>query len=64
MWTVVYISQSMNTSETLRNVLLNNNVISKLRRARSEGENNCGCYEVLVPELQLAQDLIIENELF
>ncbi|MBQ8301011.1 MAG: hypothetical protein IJX57_03520 [Clostridia bacterium] len=65
MWTVVYVSQSMETSKKLVNVLLENDVISKLRRA-----NNCDeerkCYEVLVPstELEAAQDLIFDNELF
>ncbi len=65
MWTVVYVSQSMEISKKLVDVLLTNGVISKLRRA-----NNCDeqreCFEVLVPgtELEAAQDLIFDNELF
>ncbi len=66
MWTVVYVSQSKETSEKLVDVLLTNRVISKLRRANADGGEKAGCYEVLVPstELEAAQDLIIENELF
>ncbi|MCH5210230.1 MAG: hypothetical protein J1F01_04625 [Oscillospiraceae bacterium] len=65
MWTVVYVSQSIETSEKLVDVLLNNGVISKLRRAANDGGEE-SCYEVLVPgtELQAAQDLIIESDLF
>ncbi len=64
MWTVVYVSQSMEISKKLTEVLLKNKVISKMRRANSDEDNNC--YEVLVPntELEAAQDLIFENELF
>lgn len=66
MWTVVYVSQSKETSEKLVDVLLTNRVISKLRRANAADDEKSGCYEVLVPstELEAAQDLIIENELF
>ncbi len=67
MWTVVYVSQSLQTSRKLVDVLLCNKVISKLRRATSsDGGDGTGCFEVLVPstELEAAQDLIIENELF
>lgn len=66
MWTVVYISQSTKTAQKLIDALSQNGIISKLRRARGEAEDKCGCYEVLVPntELSVAQDLIIENELF
>ena len=65
MWTVVYVSQSMETSKKLVNVLLENDVISKLRRANNSEEER-KCYEVLVPstELEAAQDLIFDNELF
>ncbi len=65
MWTVVYVSQSIETSKKLIDVLLNNGVISKLRRG---GAADCddGCYEVLVPgtELEAAQNLIFESDLF
>ena len=66
MWTVVYVSQSAEISKKLVDVLLNNGVISKVRRG---GAPRCGddsCYEVLVPstELEAAQNLIFESDLF
>jgi hypothetical protein len=65
MWTVVYMSQSAETSEKLMAVLSENKVMSKLRRSNYSREK-FGCYEVLVPstELEASQDLIFENELF
>ena len=64
MWTVIYVSQSIETAKKLIDVLLTNKVISKLRRTNNCNESSC--YEVLVPstELETAQDLIFENELF
>lgn len=64
MWTVVYVSQSKEISEKLTEVLLKNEIISRIRRSSCDEEN--GCFEVLVPgtELEKAQDLIFENELF
>ncbi len=65
MWTVVYVSQSKEISEKLAEVFLKNEIISRIRRSSGDDENSC-CYEVLVPgtELEKAQDLIFENELF
>ena len=65
MWTVIYVSQSIETSAKLVDVLLKNGVISKLRRAAGSDEET-NCYEVLVPatEMQAAQDLIIDSDLF
>lgn len=67
MWIVVYVTQSMETAKKLGNVLYDNKVISKLRSAEHCSTNTDGeCYEVLVPdtELETAQDIIFENELF
>ena len=66
MWTVIYVSQSIETAKKLIDVLLTNKVISKLRRTTNCNGNESSCYEVLVPstELETAQDLIFENELF
>lgn len=66
MWTVVYVSQSMEISKKLVDVLLINSVISKLRRTSGCNAKEGSCFEVLVPstELETAQDLIFENELF
>ena len=66
MWTVIYVSQSIETAKKLIDVLLTNKVISKLRRTNNCNGNESSGYEVLVPstELETAQDLIFENELF
>ena len=66
MWTVIYVSQSIETAKKLIDVLLTNKVISKLRRINNCNGNEINCYEVLVPstELETEQDLIFENELF
>ena len=66
MWTVIYVSQSIETAKKLIDVLLTNKVISKLRRTNNCNGNESSSYEVLVPstELETAQDLIFENELF
>ena len=66
MWTVIYVSQSIETAKKLIDVLLTNKVISKLRRTNNCTGYESSCYEVLVPstELETAQDLIFENELF
>ena len=66
MWTVIYVSQSIETAKKLIDVLLTNKVISKLRRTNNCNGHESSCYEVLVPstELETAQDLIFENELF
>lgn len=65
MWTVVYVSQSIETVKKLVDVLLDNKVISKLRRVNNS-KSDGNCYEVLVPrtELETAQDLIFDNTLF
>ena len=61
----MYHSQSKQTKKLI-DVLLTNKVISKLRRINNCNGNESNCYEVLVPstELETAQDLIFENELF
>lgn len=66
MWTILYVSQSLETAKKLSDTLLNNDIASKMRRARGTDADTCDCYEVLVPntELSAAQDLLIENELF
>ncbi|MGN0148960.1 MAG: glutamate decarboxylase [Clostridia bacterium] len=62
MWTVVYISQVEKKARELAGLLCNNDIISRVRNVNCGNEN--GCFEVLVPqtELDIAQDLIFENE--
>ena len=65
MWTVIYVSQSPDTAKKLADVLYKNGIVSKMRTSGGS-EENTGCCEVLVPntEMEAAQDLIIENDLF
>ena len=62
MWTVVYVSQNEEKARLLAELFDTNSIISRIHNAGCESEG--GCYEVLVPqtELDLAQDLIFENE--
>lgn len=65
MWTVIYVSQSPDTAKKLADTLYKNGIISKLRRAGEE-KSKQDCCEVLVPntEMEAAQNLIIESDLF
>ena len=65
MWTVIYVSQSSETAKKLADALYTNGIVSKVRTSGGSEENK-GCHEVLVPntEMEAAQDLIIENDLF
>ena len=45
MWTVIYVSQSIETAKKLIDVLLTNKVISKLRRTNNCNGNESSCYE-------------------
>ena len=66
MWTVIYVSQSIETAKKLIDVLLTNKVISKIKSTNNCNGNESSCYEVLVQstELETAPDLIFENALF
>lgn len=63
MWTVVYVSHTEEVVKKLIDVLRENEIIAKVRRVKND---KGGCFEVLVPQTELdgAQDLIFENELF
>lgn len=65
MWTVIYVSQSPDTVKKLADALHENGIISKIRRAGEENGKQ-DCCEVLVPntEMEAAQNLIIESDLF
>ncbi len=63
MWMVVYVSHTAETVGRLVDALRGNGIISRVRHVKNE---EGGCLEVLVPQTELdqAQDLIFENELF
>lgn len=62
MWTVVYVSQNEQRARELTELFDSNKIICRVHNSGKNIEN--GCYEVLVPqtELDMAQDLIFENE--
>lgn len=63
MWMVVYVSHAEETVNKLVGVLRGNGIISRVRHVKND---DGVCFEVLVPQTELdgAQDLIFENELF
>lgn len=64
MWIVVYVSQEGDTAEKLVKILRENGILSRIRRTGHSGSRQG--FEVLVPqpEVNSAQELIIDNELF
>lgn len=64
MWTVVYMSQESDMAKKLVSILRENSILSRMRRIGEEGSRQG--FEVLVPqpEVNSAQNLIIDNELF
>ena len=65
MWMVVYITQSKETAEKIRELLQSADVLVKVRVANQSSGEKFGCYEILVPESELdeAHSMIIERAL-
>ena len=63
MWTVVYISQSRETAESLRALLEDSGLLVKIRPVCKQSEAEPQSYDVLVPESEVSQahSIIIEN---
>lgn len=64
MWTVVYVTQEDKTAQKLVEILRENSILSRVRCIGRNSERQG--FEVLVPqpEVNSAQDIIIDNELF
>jgi len=58
MWTVVYMAQSRQIAENVRQLLEKNSLIVRIRSLNNE-EASSDCYELLVPESELQQALSI-----
>ena len=60
MWTVVYITQSFETADKIRELLENAEILVMLRRV----EENSDSYEILVPETEIeeAHNIILNFE--
>lgn len=65
MWTVVYVAQKSQEVLTVKQLLDENSIISRVRQGNDSTEEEGTCYEIMVPagELSLAQDLILEFEM-
>ena len=63
MWTEVYFSQNRSKVDRLVDILSEARIIS---RVRGQGEGEGRCYTVLVPraELDEAQNIIVESDIF
>lgn len=65
MWMVVYITQSKESAEKIRTLLQQAGLPVKIRSVNQSGNDQFGCYEILVPEAELseAHGVIIEKVL-
>lgn len=63
MWTVIYMAQSKEAIEQMKQIMNDNKIITKIRAMKKSEEDLC--YEILVPASEIcdAQGLILENEL-
>lgn len=63
MWTTVYMAQSKEKADNLRDMLEQQNIIVMLRRIKHDDSVSDNCYEILVPDAELEQalDIIIED---
>ena len=65
MWMVVYIAQTKENAEKIRELLQHADVLVKIRSVNQSTGEKFGCYEILVPESELdeAHAIIIEKAL-
>ena len=65
MWTVVYVAQKSQEIIKIKEILVENNIISRVRQGDNTSEEEGTCFEIMVPagELSEAQDLILEFEM-
>ena len=63
MWMVAYITQSKEKAEKIRALLQEAGLPVKVRSVSQSGNEQFGCYEILVPEAELseAHGIIIER---
>ena len=52
MWTVIYMVQSMEEAEKLKELLENANVLVKIRPVTKAAEGEANAYEILIPETE------------
>ncbi|MBP3337308.1 MAG: hypothetical protein J6L59_02750 [Clostridia bacterium] len=65
MWMVVYVAQSLETAEKIKELILAHGLLVKVRAINTNADEKYGCYEILVPESELneAHECIINESL-
>lgn len=65
MWMVAYVTQSKESAERIKMFLQEAGLPVKVRSVNQSGNDQFGCYEILVPEAELAEahDIIIDKAL-
>ena len=63
MWMVVYVAQTKEQAERIRDLLQKAGILVKMRGVNQSENEKFGCYEIMVPESELseAHDIIISN---
>ena len=63
MWMVVYVSQTKEQAEKIRDLLEQAGVLVKIRSVNQSDSEKFGCYEIMVPESELdeAHGIIISE---
>ena len=63
MWMAVYITQTKETAEKIRQLLQEAGLPVKIKSVNQNDNDQFGCYEILVPEAELdeAHSIIIEK---
>lgn len=65
MWMVAFVSQSLETAEKIKELIMAKGLLVKVRAINGSSEEKYGCYEILVPESELdeAHGIIINEGL-
>ncbi len=65
MWMVIFVTQTKDSAEKIRLLLQEAGLPVKIRSVNQSDEEKFGCYEILVPEAEMAEahSLIIEKVL-
>lgn len=63
MWMVVFVTQSAETAEKIKELIMAEGLLVKVRALNGSSEQKYGCYEILVTESELdeAHNIIINK---
>lgn len=65
MWMVVFVAQSLEIAEKIKELIMSSGLLVKVRAIGGSSDEKYGCYEILVPESELdeAHSIIINQGL-